>query len=211
LQVSTLTLCEFTGRDLPLEYNGCEYHFFVKANQDIAKGGGKTKAPMAIKVGPGAVAKAMAAAASSVEAEIGVAVAKAVNSANVDLEVADVLEQKVRQQYATMLEEKVASVAKDAAENLTVHGPSHKDGTDHSGGKYDTPKKTKESATAIFTAESHQTATRVGKAAKVHGREEESADSRHSGARRTDARSSPSPAQQEGGGNDDGSEDLGDL
>lgn len=128
-QVDLLTLDEFTGDEVPVVLDGDTFIFRIKTNQNVEKKAAiKAPSKVQIRVDPGAVSKAVHVVSSELEAEVAIAVSKAVDNTSVDAEVQKIIAQKVQVQYAAQIHEKISKTALGAVSKLELVARGATDG-----------------------------------------------------------------------------------
>ena len=128
-QVDLLTLDEFTGDEVPVVLDGDTFIFRIKTNQNVEKKAAiKAPSKVQIRVDPGAVSKAVHVVSSELEAEVAIAVSKAVDNTSVDAEVQKIIAQKVQVQYAAQIHDKISKTALGAVSKLELVARGATDG-----------------------------------------------------------------------------------
>jgi hypothetical protein len=128
-QVDLLTLDEFTGDEVPVVLDGDTFIFRIKTNQNVEKKAAiKAPSKVQVRVDPGAVSNAVHVMSSELEAEVAIAVSKAVDNTSVDAEVQKIIAQKVQVQYAAQIQEKISKTALGAVSKLELVARGATDG-----------------------------------------------------------------------------------
>ena len=128
-QVDLLTLDEFTGDEVPVVLDGETFIFRIKTNQNVEKKAAiKAPSKVQVRVDPGAVSNAVHVVSSELEAEVAIAVSKAVDNTSVDAEVQKIIAQKVQVQYAAQIHEKISKTALGAVSKLELVARGAADG-----------------------------------------------------------------------------------
>ena len=128
-QVDLLTLDEFTGDEVPVALDGDTFIFRIKTNQNVEKKAAiKAPSKVQVRVDPGVVSNAVHVVSSELEAEVAIAVSKAVDNTSVDAEVQKIIAQKVQVQYAAQIHEKISKTALGAVSKLELVARGATDG-----------------------------------------------------------------------------------